>query len=62
MKEVNLKLSLSTYNTIIQALQEMPWKLAHPVFQEIDPQIRAALAKSGQKGSNPSTSTTGEKK
>lgn len=55
MKEVTLKLSPQTYNTIIQALQEMPWKLAQPAFQEIDPQIRAALEKSGQTPSIPSS-------
>ena len=50
MNQVTLTLSPQTYNTIVQAVQELPWRLANPVFQEIDPQIRAALAKESQKG------------
>lgn len=56
MDKITLTLSAQTYNLIVQAVQELPWKLANPVFQEIDPQIRAALAKDGPKVSTPSTS------
>lgn len=45
MTEVTLTLSAQTYNTIVQGLQEMPWKVANPAFQEIDSQVRAALAR-----------------
>jgi len=45
MEKINLTLSSQTYNLIVQAVQELPWRLANPIFQEIDPQIRAALAK-----------------
>lgn len=43
--KIVLTLNARSYNVIVQALQEMPWKVAQPVFQEIDPQVRAALAK-----------------
>lgn len=43
MDKITLKLSVQTYNTIIQALQEVPWKLANPALMEIEPQLRAAL-------------------
>lgn len=48
-KQITLTLNVQTYNTIIQAVQELPWRLANPIFQEIDPQVRAALNKD-QKG------------
>lgn len=44
MKQITLTFSQSSYNTMVLALQEMPWKIANLVFQEIDPQVRAALA------------------
>lgn len=54
MDKITLTLSSQTYNLIVQAVQELPWRLANPIFQEIDPQIRAALAKDGPRDSNPS--------
>lgn len=45
MDKINLTLSPQAYNLIVQAVQELPWRLANPVFQEIDPQVKAALAK-----------------
>lgn len=45
MDKITLTLSNQSYNVIVKALQELPWRVAHPVFQEIDPQVRAALAK-----------------
>ena len=62
MKEVQLTLTLPTYNTIIQAVQELPWRIANQVLQEIEPQIREALAKSGQTESTPSISAPGAEK
>lgn len=50
MDKVTITLGVQAYNTIVQALQDMPWKLANPVFQEIDPQVRDALAKDVLKG------------
>ena len=47
MDTITLTLSPQTYNLIVQAVRELPWRLANPVFQEIDPQVRAALAKDG---------------
>lgn len=55
METVTLVLSAQTYNTIVQALQEMPWKLANPALNEINPQIRAALAKTGPSDSKDSS-------
>lgn len=55
MDKITLTLSAPIYNLIVQAVQELPWRLANPVFQEIDPQIRAALARDGQKASTPSS-------
>lgn len=49
MDKVTLELSAYAYSTIIQAVQELPWKVAQPVFQEIDPQVRAALEREKQK-------------
>lgn len=43
MDKITLTLNISSYNTIVQALQDLPWRVAAPVFQEIDPQVRAAL-------------------
>lgn len=54
MDKINLTLSSQTYNLIVQAVQELPWRLANPIFQEIDPQIRAALAKETAKEPAPS--------
>lgn len=48
MDKINLTLGAQTYNTIVQALQELPWRVANPIFQEIDPQVRAALAQKEQ--------------
>lgn len=62
MDKITLTLSSQTYNTIIQAVQEIPWKHAQPVFQEIDPQIRAALASDGPKASTPSVPGVEEEK
>lgn len=45
MDRINLTLSGTTYNLIMQAVQELPWRVANPIFQEIEPQVRAALAK-----------------
>lgn len=50
MDEITLKISAQTYNAIVQALQEMPWKIANPALQEIDPQVREALKLEGLKG------------
>jgi hypothetical protein len=61
MNTVTLVLSVQTYNTIIQGLQELPWKIANPALAEIDPQMRAALAteKSGGQESRTSQSEEG---
>lgn len=53
MTEITLTLSAQTYNTIVQGLQEMPWKVANPAFQEIDSQVRAALARERKAESSP---------
>lgn len=45
MDKITITLGVESYNTIVRGLQELPWRLANPVFQEIDPQVRAALAK-----------------
>lgn len=45
MDKIQVSLSTQSYNTIVHALQELPWRLAQPVFQELDPQVRAAIAK-----------------
>lgn len=47
MDKITLTLSAQTYHRIVQAVQDLPWKIATPIFQEIDPQVRAALAKEG---------------
>lgn len=45
MDKITITLSARAYNQIVQTLQELPWKVAQPVFNEIDPQVRAALQK-----------------
>jgi hypothetical protein len=37
---ITITVSLQTINTIGQALQEMPFKLAHPAIAEIEPQVQ----------------------
>lgn len=49
MDKVTITLSAQTYNRIVQAVQELPWKLAQPVFAEIDPQVHKALVEDSQK-------------
>lgn len=39
MTHVNLKISVPAFNTLMTALQEMPFRVANPVFQEIMPQV-----------------------
>lgn len=60
MNTVTLVLSVQTYNTIVQGLQELPWKIANPALAEIDPQMRAALAAEKSEGQAPVTSPSGE--
>jgi hypothetical protein len=48
MTHIELKLSPQTYQAIVMALKEMPWRIADPALREIDPQVRAALVKNGQ--------------
>lgn len=49
MEKVTLTLSHQVYNLLVMGVQEMPWKLANQIFQEIDPQVRAALAQEAAK-------------
>lgn len=53
MDKIELVLTAQTYNLIVQAVRELPWRLANPIFQEIDPQVRAALAKEAPKAPAP---------
>lgn len=53
MDRITLNLSARAYNLIVQAVQELPWKLAQPVFNEIDPQVQAALDKESSKPTPP---------
>lgn len=39
MNHVNLKLTVPAFNTLMTALQELPFRVANPVFQEIMPQV-----------------------
>ena len=55
MDKVTLTLSAQTYNVIVKAVQELPWRLANPVFQEIDPQVHAALVKESQDAAKPAS-------
>ena len=41
MTHVNLTLSVQSYNTLMMALQELPFRVANPVVQEIMPQVEA---------------------
>lgn len=55
MDKITLTLSAQVYNLIVRAVSEMPWRVANPVFQEIDPQVQAALdkGKESQKVASP---------
>ena len=52
MTHVNLRLSVASFNTLMQALQELPFRVANPVVQEVMPQVeeqkRLGLAKGDQ--------------
>jgi hypothetical protein len=39
MNHINLKLSVTAFNTLMTGLQELPFRVANPVFQEIMPQV-----------------------
>lgn len=45
MDKVTITLSAQAYNWIVKAVQELPWRLAQPIFNEVDPQVQEALRK-----------------
>ncbi len=54
MQHINLKLTVASFNTLMAALQELPFRVANPVVQEVMPQVeeqkKAAATKSEQAG------------
>ena len=41
MDKVVLTLSIPSFNTLMAALQELPFRVANPVVMEIQPQVEA---------------------